>query len=248
MEDSTGRTLRIYALGLLALLLGGCHGAQMRALNRWNPEYADLTALPPIVFHCDHGVLADSYPEGVETLAVRYEDVCAQLGHVCLCGAGGYRIASLAEAALRSGSPPLEREEFVLISSRDHTVSDVIALVLGCARRGDPEQNQYFIDNSINPPRREYHYYIAYPPAQSAVQVIYRKHLLIGHEEMDRLWDIESAFERDPNSVTPAEMQRYQQAMVQMVRDVLFDQMPRLITVTPVEYEEFQARLGRLRK
>ena len=219
-----------------------------QAPGRWNPKYDDLAALPPIVFHYDHGVLADSYPEGVETLALRYEDVCAQLGHVCLCGAGGYRIAGLAEAALRAGSALLERGDFVLISSRDHTVSDVIAFVLGCTRRSDPENSQYFIDDTITPPRREYHYYIAYPPTKSAVQVIYRKHLLIGHEEMDHLWDIELAYERDPDSITPGEKHGYQAAMEQMVRDVLFDKVPGLITVAPVDYEEFEKRLERVRK
>ena len=238
----------VCALGLLVLLLGGCHGMKTQTPSRWNPKYDNLTALPPIVFHYDHGVLADSYPESVETLPVRFEDVCAQLGHVCLCGAGGFRISVLAEAALRTDSPPLERGDFILISCRDHTVSDVIAFVFDCTRRGDPQQNQYFIDDSITAPRREYHYYLAYPATRTAVQVVYRKHLLIGHEEMDRLWDIETAYEHAPHSITPAEKQRYQTAMEQMVRDVLYDHVPGLITVTPVDYEQFKKRLAQVRK
>ena len=225
------------------VLLSGCHAPLTRDADRWHANYAYLDAVPPIVFHHDHGVLAGSYPQGAETVAIRFEDVRAQLGHVCLCGAGGFRIVREVIASLRPDGAPLERGEFILISSRDHTVSDVIASVLECPRRDAPDQNRYFIDGSIESPRREYHYYVAYPPARAAAHVVYRKHLLVGHEEMDRLWAIECAFERDPRAVSPADLERYRRAMAAMVRDVLFDRVAGLITVRPVEYAASEARL-----
>ena len=226
----------------------GCRTAPATSSGRWNVNYSYVDTVPPIAFHYDHGVLAGSYPGDVETVAVKFEDVCAQLGHVCLCGAGGFRIAGKAIETMRQDGAPLERGEFTLISGRDHTVSDVIAFVLGCTRRTDPAHSQYFIDDSIAAARREYHYYIAYPPAKSAVHVVYRKHLLVGHEEMDQLWEIESAFERDPAAVAPADLVRYRRAMVSMVRDVLFDRVAGLIAVESVEYETFQTRLDSLRR
>jgi hypothetical protein len=225
----------------------GCHTPPASNSGRWNVDYSYVETVQPITFHYDHGILAGSYPEGVETVAIRFEDVCAQLGHVCLCGAGGFRIAGKAVEALRKDGAPPERGEFILISGRDHTLSDAIAFVLGCTRRTDPGHNQYFIDDSITAPRREYHYYVAYPPAKAAVHVMYRKHLLIGHEEMDRLWEIESAFERDPAAVQPTDVERYRRAMVVMVGNVLFDRVSGLITVEPVAYETFQGRLDALR-
>jgi len=234
-------------LGGLLLLAGGCCGPRAGTANEWHADYAEALAVPPIVFHCDHGVLTGSYLEGVETVTVRYKDVCAQLGHICLCGAGGYRIASQAVEALRRRWAPLEREEFILISAKDHTVSDVIGSVLGCVRRASAEKSQVFIDESVTAPRREYHYFIGYPPSERAVHVVYRKHLLIGHDKMDELWKIELAFEDDPSSVSAEDVGRYQEAMRQMVHDVLLDRVPGLITVESMPYEEFQARLDAVR-
>ena len=230
------------------LLLGGCHGPLANAPSRWHADHASAIAVPPIEFHYDHGVLAGSYPDGVETVSVRFEDVCAQLGHVCLCGAGGFQVARNVVDALRHDDDPLERGDFMLISARDHTVSDVIAMVLGCDRRADAGRSQYFIDDSIKAPPREYNYYIAYPPTQEAVHVLYRKHLLMGHDEMNSLWKIELAFEDDPGSVSASDVDRYSQAMRKMVRDVLFDRVPGLITVEPMAYSDFQARLDAVRK
>jgi len=50
-----------------------------------------------------------------------------------------------------------------------------------------------FIDENIKANRREYHYQIAYPSNQKAVEIIYKKHLLVGNEHMDALWEIEKA-------------------------------------------------------
>ncbi len=233
---------------MAAICLAGCHTPRPALATRWHERHAYVSTVPPITFHYDHGVLAGSYPENVETVAVEFDDVCAQLGHVCLCGAGGFRIAGKVVDALSEGDAPPERGGFLLISSRDHTVSDVIAFVLGCSRRADPERSQYFIDDSITAPRREYHYYIAYPPARAAVRVVYRKHLLIGHDAMDSLWKIELAFDHDPDSVSAADAERYRMAMLAMVQDALFDRVPGLITVEPVAYEEFQQRLNHVRE
>jgi hypothetical protein len=198
----------------------GCHTPPASNSGRWNVDYSYVETVQPITFHYDHGILAGSYPEGVETVAIRFEDVCAQLGHVCLCGAGGFRIAGKAIEALRKDGAPPERGEFTLISGRDHTVSDVVAFVLGCTRRTAPEHNQYFIDDSIAAPRREYHYFVAYPPAKAAVHVVYRKHLLVGHEEMDRLLAIESSFERNSAAVSPADLARYRQRCRAIIRSL----------------------------
>ena len=132
---------------------------------------------------------------------------------------------------------------FILISGRDHTVSDVIAFVLGCTRRKDVDRSSYFIDDSITAPRREYHYYIAYQPTKTAVHVVYRKHLLIGHEKMDELWKIETTFDQDPDSVSAEDVNRYRNAMRKMVEDVLFDKVPNLITVESIPYSDFVKHL-----
>ena len=250
MYGGSGRISRLSGLIVVivaANCLTGCRASGAKHHTRWHESHSDVTNVPAIVFHCDHGMLAGSYPDGVETVAVEFDDVCAQLGHVCLCGAGGFRIAREVTETLRSDGPLLERESFILISGRDHTVSDVIAFVLGSTRRANPEYNQYFIDDSIVAPRREYHYYIGYVPARTAVHVVYRKHLLIGHDEMDELWKIELAFDQDPDSVRAEDVDRYRRAMRGMVRDVLFDQVPGLILVEPVSYDDFQRRLDRLK-
>ncbi len=243
----TGRLSGLIVAILAASCLTGCQAPRARHLTRWHENHSYVTDVPPIVFHDDHGVLAGSYPDGVVTVAVEFDDVCAQLGHVCLCGAGGFRIAGSITESLRSDGPPLERGDFILISGRDHTVSEVVAFVLGCTRRAAPEHSQYFIDDSITAPRREYRYYIGTVAARRAVHVLYRKHLLIGHDKMDELWKIEQAFDRDPNSVSAEDVDRYRKAMRCMVRDVLFDRVLGLITVEPVSYEVFQQRLDRLR-
>ena len=84
----------------------GCHTAPATSSGRWNANYSYVDTVPPITFHYDHGVLAGSYPGNVETLAIKFEDVCAQLGHVCLCGAGGFRIAEKAVEAMRQDGAP----------------------------------------------------------------------------------------------------------------------------------------------
>jgi hypothetical protein len=248
MEVRMRNTNVIKWAGWMVVFLSGCHGPLANTPNRWHADYASAIAVPPIEFHYDHGVLAGSYPDDVETVAICFEDVCAQLGHVCLCGAGGFRIARDIVAALCPDGVPPERGEFVLISGRDHSVSDVIAFVLGCPRRAAAARSQYLIDDSIDAPRREYHYFVGYPPAHTAVHVVYRKHLLVGHDEMDKLWAIELAFERDPGSVSPADVHRYRRAMVTMVHDVLFCRVPGLITVEQLEYAAFQTRLDALRR
>ena len=124
-----------------------------------------------------------------------------------------------------------------------HSVGDVIAMVLGCGTRADVEKNQYFIDESIESPKREYHYYIGYPPAKTAVHIVYRKHLLVGNEEMDRLWGIELAFEEDRRSVDAAEIEVYRDAMESIISDVLFERVDGLITARVIPYDEFQVRL-----
>jgi len=67
-------------------------------------------------------------------------DVCNYLGHVCLCGAAGYKISEIAINMFKKPEETLEKGDFILISSRDHTISDVISFVLGCSRRNDPEK------------------------------------------------------------------------------------------------------------
>ncbi len=224
---------------VLLPILTGCGLSQAKHSSRWNTDLAYVHDITPITFHYDHGVLAGSYPEGEQTVDLEFDDVCAKLGHVCLCGAGGFRVAGKAAAALGNDNTPLKRDEFILISSRDHTVSDVIAFVLGCVRRKDVDRCSYFIDDSITALRREYHYYIAYEPTETAVHVVYRKHLLIGHEKMDELWKIETSFDRDPQSVSADDVNRYRKAMRKMVEDVLLGKVPNLITVEPVPYCDF---------
>lgn len=123
MRGDSVRWKRLFGTGIVVVFshaLMGCHGPLAQRSARWHGTYAYTGAVPPIVFHYDHGVLAGSYPDGVETVPVEFDDVCAQLGHVCLCGAGGFRIAGEAVNALCEDNGPLERGEFVLVSGRDH--------------------------------------------------------------------------------------------------------------------------------
>jgi len=214
---------------------------------RWHEKYRFIREVLAITFHYDHGVLAGSYPPGRETVDVGMEDVSTYLGHVCLCGAGGFRIARLAVKLLREDGPPLEKGDFVLIGGRDHTVSDVIAYVLGCSRRKDMSRNQYFIDENVEDVRREYHYFIGYPLEKRAVHVIYRKHLLIGNEMMDRLWKVETGYEEDPSTVSREEIDLYRETMLKMVKEVLKGRKEGLFELQPLKYDGFLSRLERLR-
>ena len=233
--------LKISILCLL-LFLGSCYSFDSQTVNselKWNNKYDFIHDIPPILFHYHHEVLAGSYPPGRETTEISFNDVSHFLGHVCLCGAGGYRVSQIATDLIKGTGKPLERDEFILISSRDHTVSDVIALILGCSRRNDPEKNQYFIDETIKTPKRVYHYYIGYHPQKKAVHIVYNKYLLIGNELMDRLWKVEVAFDKDPDSVNQADIKLFQDTMVDVVKEVLTGKKEGLFEAELIEYDEF---------
>ena len=204
--------------------------------SQWHSNYDFIYEIPPLILSYPHGIFTGSFKPGISSYELHFEDVCSFLGHVCLCGAGGYKIAQLALENLKKDDPILEKDKFSLISSRDHTISDVVAFILGCSRRNDLQKNQYFIDESIKANKREYHYQIAYHPNKKAVQIIYRKHLLIGNEQMDRLWKIELALDKDPGSVSDKDKKLYQNAMVSIVKDVLFDRVPGLFEVKEISY------------
>jgi len=106
-------------------------------------KYNFIYDIQPIVFHYDHGILAGSYPQNKETTEVTFNDVCNYMGHVCLCGAGGYKVSELTINSLKKLDENLEKGDFILISSRDHSVSDVISFVLGCTRRINPEKSVF---------------------------------------------------------------------------------------------------------
>jgi hypothetical protein len=233
------------SLSFLCVLFSGCN--ETKNAETWNEKYDFVYDLPPIVFHYDHGILAGSYPGNRETVTIQFNDVSKYLGHVCLCGAGGYKISEKAINMLNDSKEPLERGDFTLISSRDHTVSDVVAYVLGCSRRSDPGKNQYFVDSGIKAPKREYHYYIGYSPTEKAVHVIYRKHLLIGNQLMDSLWKVELGYEENPANVSREEFELYQNTMYNMVKNVLLDQKEGLIEVEPIDYDKFQEILEGLK-
>lgn len=212
----------------------------------WNENYDFIYEIPPIRFHYDHGILAGSYAPGHETTEVSFNDVSRYLGHICLCGVGGYRICQIAVDMIGEGDSLLEKGEFSLISSRDHTVSDVIAYVLGCSRRSNPQENQYFIDRNIDTPKREYHYFIGYHPTKKAVHIVYRKHLLIGNEQMDRLWRIECTYDVNPGSVSEDDLKLYQDTMVDMVKGVLLDQREGLFEAEMIDYNDLVSRKNKL--
>lgn len=236
---------------LLLLLFIACNQTDSqigKTKSRWNQKYNFIYDIPPITFHYDHGILAGSYVPGGETTEVRFDDVSSYLGHVCLCGAGGFRISQLALNLLKENEQLLEKGDFLLISSRDHTVSDVIAFVLGCSRRNNLENNQYFVDDTIEAPKREYHYFIGYPQLKKAVHILYRKHLLIGNELMDRLWKVELAYDENPADVAPADLKLYQDTMVDMVTEVLKGQKEGLFEIEPIDYDIFLSHINRLKK
>ena len=238
-----------FNLSLLILLLIAFYGCQEKKdIESWSEKYNFIYNIEPIIFHYDHGILAGSYPQNIETTEVAFNDVCNYMGHVCLCGAGGYKISEIVVNSLKSPEEYLEKGDFILISSRDHSVSDVISFVLGCTRRNDPEKNQYFIDSKIEAPKREYHYFIGYPPQKKAVHIIYRKHMLIGNELMDRLWKVELAYEENPSSVNQTDLKLYQDTMYKMVEDVLLNQENELFNVELIEYDKFQSILKQLKE
>lgn len=236
-----------YSLFVILLLITfyGCQ--KTKQTSSWNEKYDFIYDIQPIIFHYDHGILAGSYPQNQETTEVEFNDVCNYLGHVCLCGAGGYKISEIALDSFKETDETLEKGDFILISSRDHTISDVISFVLGCSRRNDSENNQYFIDSTIKAPKREYHYFIGYPPQKKAVHIIYRKHLLIGNELMDRLWKVELAYEKNPASVNQTDLELYKNTMFSIVKDVLLDQKKGLFDVELIDYDEFLLILKRLK-
>jgi len=222
----------------------GLHGL---GESRWNNKYEFIYDIPPIAFHYPHGVLAGSYPDDHEIIKIGFNDVSGFFGHVCLCGAGGYQISQIAIDLMTRTEKILERGKFTLISSIDHTISDVIAYVLGCSRRNNSEKNHYLIDETIKAPRREYHYYIGCYPQKMAVHIIYRKHLLMDNEQMDKLWKIECSYDKDPASVSQDDMKLYRDAMVNFVKDVLLGRKTGLFEAKNIEYDEFISRLNQLR-
>jgi hypothetical protein len=245
------RFMNVVKIGLIwfLLVLAACNQSNSRFESEscWNQKYDYIYKIPAIRFHYDHGVLAGSYVPGHEITEVRFNDVCSFLGHVCLCGAGGYRISQIAGSLLSEDEQLLEKGELTLISSRDHSVSDVIAFVLGCARRNDPGQNQYFIDETIEAPKREYHYFIGYHSQKKAVHIIYRKHLLIGNEQMDRLWQVELAYDQNPQNVSPSDLRLYQDTMADMVREVLTGEKEGLFEAKLIDFDRFLLHLNRLK-
>lgn len=216
--------------------------------NIWNDKFDFIYNIPPIVFHYYHGILSGSYPSKKETIEIHFEDVCKYLGHICLCGAGGYKISEIAINSLNNTDSFLERGEFLFITSKENTVSDVVAYILGCTRRESTERNQYFVDTTIQAPKREYHYYIGYPPERKAVHIIYRKHLLIGNQLMDSLWKIELAYEDNPHSVNQSEIEIYQNALYNMIKDVLFDKKKEAFEVEQIKYEDFLLMVEKFKK
>jgi len=92
--------LKIFNRSLLFLLLLSFYGCQEE--KSWNEKYDFIYDIEPIVFHYDHGILAGSYPQNKEITDVTFNDVCNYMGHVCLCGAGGYKISEIAINALKT--------------------------------------------------------------------------------------------------------------------------------------------------
>jgi len=82
---------------------------------------------------------------------------------------------------------------------------------------------------------------------RKAVHIIYRKHLLIGNELMDRLWKVELAYEENPASVNKADLELYQNTMFNMVKDVLLDQKDGLFDIELIDYDEFLSIIKRLK-
>ena len=79
---------------LVPVLFVSCQ--KVKNEKSWHEKYNFIYDIPPIIFHYDHGILAGSYPADRETTEVDFNDVSRFMGHVCLCGAGGYRIAQIA--------------------------------------------------------------------------------------------------------------------------------------------------------
>ncbi|MBN2017783.1 MAG: hypothetical protein JW794_06640 [Candidatus Cloacimonetes bacterium] len=202
----------------------------------WHPDYDFVDEVEPIKLSYPHAVFTGSFKQGISSYSLSFRNVSSFLGHICLCGAGGYRITQLALEYINTDHTPLEKDRFTLISSKDNTISDVIAFILGCPRRNDSQKNQYFIDETIETKRREYIYRIEYHPLKKAVQILYRKHLLVGNEYMDELWEIEKALDKKPESVSKKDKIIYRTAMIKMVRNVLFDEVPGLFEVKEISY------------
>ena len=72
--------------------------------------------------------------------------------------------------------------------------------------------------------------------------------MLIGNDEMDRLWRIESDYDQDPGGVNPTDVRLYQDTMVDMVRKVLLEETEGLFESELIDYEEFLSHLNRLKE
>ncbi|HEX37341.1 MAG TPA: hypothetical protein ENG70_00535 [Candidatus Cloacimonetes bacterium] len=203
--------------------------------QKWHKDYNFIYDIEPLIFNYPHGVFTGSFSEGITTYQLSFEDVCTFLGHVCLCGAGGYKIVQHAINQL-SDSEVLERDQFMLQSSHDHTISDVAAFILGCPRRNDPKKNRYSIKPESTLERRVYRYKIGYEPSHKAVEILYHKHLIIGNDKMDELWKIEKALDTQPESVSENNKITYRNAMIKMVRNVLFDKVQGLFEIKEIAY------------
>lgn len=77
---------------------------------------------------------------------------------------------------------------------------------------------------------------------------MYNKYLLIGNELMDRLWKVELAFDKNPDSIDQVDIKLYQNTMVDMVEEVLLDQKEGLFEVNPIEYDTFLSRINKLKQ
>ena len=64
---------------------------------------------------------------------------------------------------------------------------------------------------------------------------------------MDRLWQVEMAYEENPASVNQADLELYKNTMFTVVNNVLLDQKKGLFNVELIDYDEFQSILKQLK-
>lgn len=65
---------------------------------------------------------------------------------------------------------------------------------------------------------------------------------------MDRLWKVELAFDENPASANKADIELYQNTMLEVVKEVLLDKKENLFEAELIAYEEFLTRLNGIEK
>jgi len=153
-----------------------------------------------------------------ETIRFTFDDAAHMVGQPCTCAAAGFRIAQIGLRQL--GEPMPARGELFLAASRDHAVSDVVAYLLGAARRVDPKRTAFVIDPSLSDSPDRWCFVVGDPEHRRAAQITFHKARLMPEPLRSHLRRVEQRAER--GAASAADRRQFRAAMTKLVRQ-LFD-------------------------